>query len=139
MSCSPDSRERREPERCPVRPTIMANRFRAIVAVLVVAGLGLAALAGCGASPARRGPGPLSSVPGAGGAAPTAPVPTTPTRPGSAPPAGTGASTAATASGITGATVVGGACPVERADSPCPQRPFQASLTITDATSGTLV
>jgi hypothetical protein len=34
---------------------------------------------------------------------------------------------------------VDGGCPVVRADSPCPDRPFQARLTVTDAGSGAQV
>jgi hypothetical protein len=35
--------------------------------------------------------------------------------------------------------VVDGGCPVVRADSPCPDRPLQARLTVTDTSSGSLV
>jgi hypothetical protein len=35
--------------------------------------------------------------------------------------------------------VVDGGCPVLRLDSPCPDRPLQARLTVTDAASGNVV
>jgi len=42
-------------------------------------------------------------------------------------------------SGLTGRTVIDGGCPVLRADSPCPDRPVQAHLSILDAATGKVV
>ena len=128
-----------------MRPIIMANRSHRALAVMAVAALSLAALAGCDAGPTgstgRGGSaGPVASIPasgatstasaaGSGAGAPASP----------APPAATGTSIAAAGSGITGTSTVDGGCPVVRADSPCPERPFQARLTVIEAGSGTQV
>jgi hypothetical protein len=116
----------------------MAIRSRGIVvAALAAATLGLAALAGCAVSRASGGgaepSGPTAPTPATGGTA-TAASPTAP-----APRGGPGNPTPASDSGITGVTVVDAGCPVLRADSPCPDRPFQAHLTVTDTGSGALV
>jgi hypothetical protein len=47
--------------------------------------------------------------------------------------------TTTSASGITGVAVVDGGCPVVRQDSPCPDRPLLARLTVTEAASGIVV
>jgi hypothetical protein len=117
----------------------MAIRSRGIVvAALAATTLGLAALAGCAVSRASGGgaepSGPTASTPATGGTATAAASPTAP-----APRGGPGTPTPAGDSGITGVTVVDAGCPVLRADSPCPDRPFQAHLTVTDTGSGALV
>jgi hypothetical protein len=60
--------------------------------------------------------------------------PTGPTLPGS-----TATPVTTADSGITGVTVVDGGCPVVRLESPCPDRPLPARLTVTDAGSATIV
>ena len=128
-----------EPGPCSTRLTAMAVQFRGILAALAVTAVSLAALAGCSAGLASRGgsSGPAASTPATGATGPTASVlasPTGPTRPGA-----TGTPIPAAGSGITGVTVVDGGCPVLRLDSPCPDRPLQARLIVTDAGSGTVV
>jgi hypothetical protein len=115
----------------------MAVRSRTIAAALALTFLG--ALAGCGAGNARSdttgSPGLTTSTPAGSGTAPPA---TASASPGAATGGGGGTATAPTGSGITGVTVVDGGCPVVRLDSPCPDRPIQAHLIITDASTGTL-
>jgi hypothetical protein len=120
----------------------MAIRSRGTLAALAVTALSLAALASCDAGPASRSvafgsPGPAASTPATGGTGATGTVLASPTGP--TPPGTTTTPIPAAGSGITGATVVDGGCPVLRLDSPCPDRPLPAHLTITDAGSGTLI
>lgn len=42
-------------------------------------------------------------------------------------------------SGIRGTVTLGPLCPVERVDSPCPDRPLQADVQVKDAASGDVV
>lgn len=42
------------------------------------------------------------------------------------------------ATGVRGTVLMGPACPVERSDSPCPDRPVAASVVVTDATGARL-
>lgn len=117
----------------------MAIRSRRTLAALAVTALSLAALAGCGAGVASRtgatgSARPAASTPATSTTGPVGNVLASPTGP--APPGST--TTPATGSGIAGVTVVDGGCPVVRLDSPCPDRPLPARLTVTDAASGTL-
>ena len=114
---------------------------------MVVLVLGMALLGACGSGDAPRTPAPASttpaaatSVPGTAVAATTAtpdvtvgdatfvPVATTSPAPVVAtatPPAPRGG-----ASGIRGTVTIGPTCPVVRIDSPCPDRPFEATISI---------
>ncbi len=74
--------------------------------------------------------------------APHTPSPAPPTRTPTpnaatvAPPASTAAATAipSGASGIEGTVTIGPTCPVQRIDSPCPDRPYDATVSVLDAT-----
>ena len=119
----------------------MATRSRLIiVAALAMSAVSLAAVAGCGAGPAARSgtsSGPAASEqPTSGGPQPSG-VSRLASPPGPTPD--DAAATGTTGSGIAGVTVVDGGCPVQRLDSPCPNRPLLARLTVTDTASGTLV
>ncbi|MBO0870291.1 MAG: hypothetical protein J2P15_17190 [Micromonosporaceae bacterium] len=112
------------------------------VAAVAATVLSVAALTGCHAGPTGAGttgsgvpaglPSPIASVPANGGTATTAPAATSPAG-DAATPDRTGAS------GITGVTIVDGGCPVVRAQSPCPDRPLQATVIVTNARSGSAV
>ena len=113
----------------------MATTYRA-VAFAVTAGLALA-LTACGdgnrgaATPTASEtgtPGIIIATPATPFVASTATAPAATHTPTSAsatatePPAG--------ATGIDGSVTLGPTCPVERADSPCPDRPYAARITI---------
>jgi hypothetical protein len=99
----------------------------------------LALLGGCAATGAPSGATPRRTISPAGTGGPTgsvtgppliepespAPVPTPPS-----PPPG---------SGVTGVTVAGPTCPVDRVGGPCGDRPVPAKLTVVDARSGATV
>jgi hypothetical protein len=116
----------------------MAIRSRTAVAGLVAATvLTLVAQAGCGVGHATRSDAsPAASTPATTGTTPTGTASASPD--GTAPAGGPGTSTPRQGSGLTGVTVVDGGCPVVRLDSPCPERPIQARLTVTDTSSGAL-
>jgi hypothetical protein len=104
--------------------------------VLVV--LVLAASTGCAAGhdqqPGGRSVSPEGVAPSTSAPVVTAP-PTTPASPPSpgdvAPP-----NPPSSGSGIAGRLVIDGGCPVIQADSPCPDRPVRAHLSILDAVTG---
>jgi hypothetical protein len=116
----------------------MAIRRLTILAGLAALTTGVVVQAGCAAADhaastaTSRPPDAAASTPttasGTLNIAPSTPVPT----PGS----GRGSPPAQSATGITGVTVVDGGCPVIRLDSPCPDRPIQARLDITQTDSG---
>jgi hypothetical protein len=77
---------------------------------------------------------------------PTAPPATqTPAATASAVPTGAAAGTPSATStggnetGIEGIVLLGPTCPVQRVDSPCPDRPYVATLDVVDAASGAIV
>jgi len=51
-------------------------------------------------------------------------------------PAACGAPAATGDSGIEGQVTIGPMCPVERVDQPCPDKPFQAEVTVESAANG---
>jgi hypothetical protein len=52
---------------------------------------------------------------------------------------GAGVSTTTSTSGIEGLVTLGPTCPVERADSPCPDRPYAAGIRIVNSDTGKAV
>jgi hypothetical protein len=118
----------------------MVIRSRASVgAALAGTALGLAALASCGVGHATTGDtsGPPSPAAATSATGPSTRLPAA-SPPAPAPQSGPETATSATGSGITGTSLVDGGCPVLRLDSPCPDHPIQARLSITDAGSGTV-
>jgi len=75
----------------------------------------ITAIAGTAIAVTPGGPPPTSTTPGPAASATAAPPTSTP------PPGG--------ATGIAGTVMVGPTCPVERPDSPCPDRPYETRLT----------
>jgi hypothetical protein len=111
----------------------MPRTFSTVVAALVAASI----LTACGAGRPSSGDGvddgtqattsPASQTPFATPAPPTAIEPS----PRADPPT--------SAAGITGVTVIDGGCPVLRAESPCPDRPVTATVSVLDAATESVV
>lgn len=77
-------------------------------------------------------PGARATTTAASRTALPAPQTTTPGAATATPPASTATPAASGESGIEGTVTIGPTCPVQRIDSPCPDRPYQATITALD-------
>ena len=107
-----------------------------VVAVAVIGSLAWSACAGGTSSPTQTTAPPTPPPPAAGtrtqATTPSAPTPT-PVPATAIPPGATSTPVPSGDSGINGRVTIGPTCPVQRIDSPCPDRPYEVTIAVLDS------